>query len=362
MIGHAMCRSAASGALRLARFLRAANGAPLLTCFLLATLAPGALVLVAPARGAEPAPSRVQQLQAEAKTLAPLVRTPLARDFLAAVPRLPSVQPRTVYRDSARTRVWTEREALALPDSVRAKLVSRVLDEKYYYDTRYGSPLAYVRALEILGQQGVNSVRGAKVADFGCGALGQLRLLAEMGAQTVGIDVDVLLPALYSEPGDQGAVGAGSVKLATGQWPATEAMRNEVGEGLDLFLSKNTLKNGYIHPAEKVDPRMLVHLGVDDSAYVAALARSVKPGGHVLIYNLCPAPAPPGKPYIPWADGRCPFPRELWERAGFRVVEFDEDDSPAARAMGQALGWDHGEAGMKLEQDLFATWSLFRRK
>ena len=333
--------------------LSAAGGMLLLAC----------LVLASPSRtSAEDASSRVQQLQEEAKALAPLVRTQLARDFLAAVPKLPRVAPRTVYRDSARTRAWTEREAQALPDSVRAKLVPRVLDEKFYYDTRYGSPLAYVRALELLGEQDVKSVRGARVADFGCGMLGQLRLLAELGARTVGIDVDPLLPALYSEPGDQGVVGAGSVKLATGQWPATDAMRSEVGEGLDLFLSKNTLKNGYIHPAEKVDPRMLVHLGVSDSEYVAALANSVRKGGHVLIYNLCPAPAAPGKPYIPWADGRCPFPREMWERAGFRVVEFDRDDSPAARAMAHALGWDQGEGGMKLEQDLFATWSLFRRR
>ena len=317
------------------------------------------------ARSAAPAgdtPSRVAQLQAEAKTLAPLFKTPLVRDFLAAVPKLPGVEPRTVYRDSARTHAWTARQAEQLPDSVRAKLVSRTLDEQFYYDTRYGSPLAYARALEVLGRNGVKGVRGMRVADFGCGMLGQLRLLAENGATTIGIDVDPLLAALYSEPGDQGAVGPGSVTLATGQWPATEEMRRTVGEQLDLFISKNTLKNGYLHPARPVDPRLLVHLGVSDSEFVAALARSVKKGGRVLIYNLCPAPAPPDKPYIPWADGRCPFPREMWTGAGFRVLEFDRDDSPAARAMGHALGWDQGENGMKLDTDLFATWSLFQRK
>ena len=214
----------------------------------------------------------------------------------------------------------------------------------------------------MLGTHGVKSVRGLRVADFGCGMLGQLRLLAENGATTIGIDVDPLLPALYSEPGDQGAVGSGSVTLATGQWPATDEMRKTVGEDLDVFMSKNTLKHGYIHPAEQVDPRMLVHLGVSDSAFVSALARAVKIGGRVLIYNLCPAPAPPGKPYIPWADGRCPFARELWTAAGFDVIEFDRDDSPAARAVGHALGWDQGDGGMKLDTDLFATWSLFQRK
>jgi hypothetical protein len=213
------------------------------------------------------APSRVAELAAEAKALAPLYKTPLVRDFLAAAPKLPSVSPRTVYRDSSRTHAWSARAAEALPDSVRAKLVARTLDEKFYYDTRYGSPLAYARALEVLGGHGVKSVRGQRVADFGCGMLGQLRLLAENGATTIGIDVDPLLPALYSEPGDQGAVGAGSVQLVTGQWPASPEMQRAVGGQLDLFISKNTLKHGYIHPAG-VDPA-LAHLGVSDGEFVA---------------------------------------------------------------------------------------------
>ena len=80
-----------------------------------------------------------------------------------------------------------------------------------------------------------------------------------------------------------------------------------------------------------------------------------------MIYNLCPAPAAPGKPYIPWADGRCPFSRALWEAEGFRVLEFDADDSDAARAMGHALGWDLGSSAMDLAHDLFATWTLVRK-
>jgi hypothetical protein len=320
------------------------------------------LAVVATPALADDASSRVAQLRDEAKALSPLYQTPLVREFLAAVPKLPSVQPRTIYRDSARTHAWSERAAAQLPDTTRSRLVSRVLDENFYYDTRYGSPLAYAGALEVLGRNGVKSVNGLRVADFGCGMLGQLRLLAENGATTIGIDVDPLLPALYSEPGDQGAVGKGRVALATGQWPATDDMRTAVGGKLDLFISKNTLKNGYLHPAQPVDPRMLVHLGVSDSEFVAALAKAVKKGGRVLIYNLCPAPSPPDKPYIPWADGRCPFPREMWAAAGFEVVEFDRDDSPSARAMGHALGWDQGDQGMKLDTDLFATWSLFRRK
>ena len=138
-------------------------------------------------------------------------------------------------------------------------------------------------------------------------------------------------------------------------------MIDDVGGGYDLFISKNTLKNGYIHPAEPVDPRRLVHLGVDDTIYVQTLARILKPGGRALIYNLCPAPAPPGKPYIPWADGRSPFSKQMFEAAGFRVLEFDRDDSRAAREMGHALGWDQGENGMKLDTDLFGTYTLVEK-
>ena len=292
----------------------------------------------------------------------PLVMNDLTRRFLAATGELPHVTTRTIYRDSARTRAWSAREFAALPDTQRARLVPRELDEAFYYDTRYGTPLAYARVLEILAANGLGDVGGKRIADYGCGTLGHLRLLASLGADCTGIDVDPLLAALYSDPGDQGAVGKGRVRLVTGQWPATDAITREVGGGYDLFLSKNTLKNGYLHPAEKVDARMLVHLGVSDSAYVATLARTVKKGGRVLIYNLCPAPAPPGKPYIPWADGRCPFPRESWESAGFRVVAYDQDDGAGARAMAHALGWDAGTNGMDLEKDLFAHYSLFVKR
>src|SRR5258708_25739380 len=154
-------------------------------------------------------------------------------------------------------------------------------------------------------------------------------MLASLGGDATGVDVDPILEALYSAPADQGEVrgaqATGRVRLVTGQWPATAAIAGDVGGDYDLFLSKNTLKNGYLHPAQTVDPRMLVHLGVPDSAFVRAVYAALKPGGRAMIYNLCPAPAPTDKPYIPWADGRCPFPRDAWERAGLRVVRVGRD-------------------------------------
>ena len=313
------------------------------------------------ARAAAPAPSdtsAVAALQLEAQSLAPLAGTALGRRFLAASEKLPHVAPRTLRYDSTRTRYWSAAEAAALPAIVRDSMLTRTLDESFYYTTRYGSPLAYLRPLELLAAAGFDSVAGKKIVDFGYGTVGHLRLFAELGVDAIGIEVDPLLRALYSEPGDQGRVGGGSVRLLHGHFPGEAPVLSSVGHGVDLFLSKNTLKNGYIHPAEKVDPRRLVHLGVSDSAFVAVLYSILKPGGRVMIYNLCPAPAPPGKPYIPWADGRCPFPAEMWQRAGFLIREFDRDDSNAARQMAHALGWDQGESPMNLEKDLFATYTL----
>jgi hypothetical protein len=329
-------------------------------------LVPALLAFAAPLRAAAPAPgdsSAVAELQREAQSLAPLATTELGRRFLAATADLPHVAPRTVFCDSARTRCWNAKEAAGLAAITRDSLIRRTLDESFYYTTRYGSPLAYLRPLELLAPiEGYGDVAGKKIVDYGYGTVGHLRLLAGLGAEMVGIEVDPLLRALYGEPGDQGRVGsgekAGSVRLVHGQFPGGPGILEAVGGGVDLFISKNTLKNGYIHPAEKVDPRRLVHLGVSDSAFVAALYAILKPGGRVMIYNLCPAPAPPGKPYVPWADGRCPFPVEMWKRAGFDVTYFDRDDGEAARRMGHALGWDQGPQPMDLEKDLFATFTL----
>jgi hypothetical protein len=188
--------------------------------------------------------------------------------------------------------------------------------------------------------------------------------LAELGATAVGIDVDPLQAVLYSEPGDQGPVGkaGGSVKLVQGKFPADAKVAEAVGTGYDVFLSKNTLKNGYLHPAEKVDPRLRVDVGVDDPTFLKAVSAALKPGGWLVIYNLSPAPNEPGKPYRPMADGRCPFSPADLTAAGFEVPTRDDPDDKAARALGTALGWDQPPVGMKLEADLFALVTVARKK
>lgn len=305
-----------------------------------------------------------ERLRQEAQALSALVKGSLAPRFLKAAADLPPFVPRNLYRDPETKALLTQATADKWEEEKRKSLVTVPISENVYYNTSYGSPLAYARPLEVLeSEAGIKDLKGKKVLDFGYGTLGHLRLFALCGAEVVGVDVDPLLTALYSEPGDQGKIGkeGGSVTLVEGQFPASEAVRKAVGGGYDLIVSKNTLKNGYIHPAEPVDKRMLVDLGVDDKAFVQSLYDILKPGGRVLIYNLSPAPAPKGQPYLPMADGRSPFPRALWEEVGFKVIAFDTDDNVAARALGRALGWDKGSRPMDLENGLFGHYTLVEK-
>lgn len=332
---------------------------------LLAVLAP--LAAASSGQSSQPAssPAALEQLQREAAALLPSARFALVREFLQATEDLPPAPARTLYRDESKTRYLSEAEYRTLPAEKQAELTPVRLNESFYYNTRYGTPLAYSRALQVLAEAGFTSLDRKRVMDFGYGGIGHLRLMASCGAQVVGVEVDPLLKALYSGADDTGEVRsksrAGRITLVHGQWPAGPGVRESAGGGFDLILSKNTLKNGYIHPAEPVDPKKLVHLGVDDEAFVRAVADSLRPGGFFLIYNICPAPAAPGQPYIPWADGRCPFARELFEKAGLRVLKFDEKDDAACRAMGRALGWDQGSGAMNLETDLFAWYTLVQK-
>jgi SAM-dependent methyltransferase len=309
----------------------------------------------------------VALLRREAMNLEPLVASRLARDFLRATDALPAIAPRKLFVDEAKKVYVTEAEAASSIDEERRKWKPVPVDESLYYTTKYGSPLAYARPLDLLGQSGLEDVSGKKVLDFGYGTIGHLRVLAGLGVDVTGVDVDPFLRALYSAPEDQGLVKSrsgrdGRLRLIDGRFPADKAVTSIVGDGYDLILSKNTLKKGYVHPERPVEPRRLLGLGVGDAEFVKALHDALKPGGRVMIYNICPAPSPPGQPYKNWADGRCPFAKEVWESAGFRILAFDRDDSEAIRHLAKALGWDQGDSPIDLKTDLFAQYSLMEKR
>jgi SAM-dependent methyltransferase len=305
-------------------------------------------------------------LEREARAVGALVSSRVARDFLKAAASLPSIAPRAVFLEETKKTYLSEASAKKIAQEKQTKLKRIDLDESFYWNTKYGSPLAYARPLELLGRSGLESMSGKKALDFGYGTIGHLRLLAAQGAILTGVDVDPLFPALYSAPGDQGIVKNrhgpdGQIRLVSGRFPADNVTKTAVGGDYDLIISKNTLKNGYVHPDQTVDARRLLNLGVDDATFVRSLHQALKPGGRVLIYNISPAPSRPGEPYKNWADGRCPFAKAVWKTAGFVVLAFDQDDSEAAQALGHALGWDQGTSPIDLKADLFAMYSLLEK-
>ncbi|MBX3364776.1 MAG: hypothetical protein KF866_08435 [Phycisphaeraceae bacterium] len=315
-------------------------------------------------------PNAVEVMVDHAKKLHEVSSTELGRAFLREVTRLPAVPSRTMWRDTATRREWMSSSAAeAMSEHDRSAYEELTINDSIYYNTKYGSPLAYVRTVDVLASHGMMSLEGRTVLDYGYGSVGHLRLLALLGAHAVGVDVDPFLAALYSSPEDQGAVKRldgrdGAITLLHGRWPAEASVIAAIEHKgpVDIFLSKNTLKKGYVTPdlpREQIDPRMLIDLGVTPEAYLAALRSVVRPGGLVVIYNLCPAH--PAGGYSPMADGRSPWTEAEWIAAGFEVLSFDVDDHGPARAMGKALGWDQGPRPMDLEAGLFAWYTVVRR-
>ncbi len=330
----------------------------------------------------EPRPG-VELIRATIEPVAATLTAPEAKRFVAAAADLPTIEPRTLWRNRAKGEWLTPAQYEQLEEPAREGFEEVSADEFFYYNTRYGTPVAYSRAVDLFFSRikGVDGApdrfAGLRVLDFGYGGIGHLRIMASLGADAHGVEVDPMLVALYSAPGDTGRIPfseaacaalpfieaevpkSGALTLHHGRWPAESEVVASVGHGYDLILSKNVLKRGYIHPEREVDPRRLVNLGVDDAGFARALFDAISPGGFLLIYNLCPAPAPLDKPYLPHADGRCPFERSLLEETGFTVLVYDQNDDAGIRTLAGALGWTDG--GMDVENDLFAQWTLLQR-
>ena len=316
----------------------------------------------------------LQRLADEAEALQPLAQSLLTRRFLDATHALPAVSTRTVYLNEVSREYFSAAEKSALPSAAQTKLAEVQLDEYRYYFTKYGSPLAYLRLLELAAANGVGDVAGKRILDFGYGGIGQLRLLASLGAHVTGLDPDSYLDALYSASRDQGAVPSatgirrgqpGTISLVHGYWPKDPKMVERVGQGYDLIISKNTLKKGYIRPERKIDKRQQIDLGVSDDNFLKAIHNTLVPGGKLIIYNLYPKPPEGKSAYNPQADARSPYTREQYDKAGLQVLAFNVEDHALARSMGRALKWDRNEKGeitSDLDTSLYAMFTIVARR
>jgi hypothetical protein len=316
--------------------------------------------------------SVVEQLRAEAAQVIRRVQCDATRRLLINTSWLPVIEKRRVYRDKAAGVALSPARYESLPEDRKGSFAAVELDEEFFYFTSYGSPLAYARPLDLVAKElgcKDSAFTGKRILDFGYGGIGHLRLLASMGAHVTGVEINPLFEALYSQPGDTGEVPgaglgdpkppAGSISLVTGSWPSDPAVAQRVGDGYDLIISKNVLKNGYVHPAKDIPDRQRVKLGVDDAGFLRAIAGALNEGGLFMIYNICPKQRE--DKYIPWADGTCPFSREAIAAAGLETLDFDVDDSVEIRLFGKALSWDQGESPMDLENDCFAWYTLIRK-
>ena len=131
------------------------------------------------------------------------------------------------------------------------------------------------------GQKGVQDARQDPEA------FGRLREQeSRRAAEVCGVEVDPLTRALCTSPGDQGKIPGfrgrkdGRLRLVYGSFPAEGAVKAAVGGGYDLFISKNTLKRGYIHPYRPApDPTRLIQLEVSDDDFLRAVYDTLAPGG-----------------------------------------------------------------------------------
>ncbi len=328
------------------------------------------------AQTSQPAPTPISDaIRQQATALMPLVKENAAVELLNAANQLPEPPSRTIYRNREKGTALSATEWNALSEAGRAGLTPKVYPPEFHYSTGYGSPMVFARVLDLAGKHGFASLKDKKVMDFGAGTIGHLRAMAFAGAEAHGVDVEPVLRALYSEPGDQGAVNAGSKGAAKGaawihigRWPAESDITRKVGTGFDLITSKNTLKEGYIHPkpppGKTVDARQVITLGVDDATFLKSVHDSLNPGGLFIIYNICPAQSDPqnlSQPYIPWADGKSPFSREQFATAGLEVLEFDIVDAEWAIDAFTALGYHNGATKQEMSATTFCWYTVARR-
>lgn len=338
-------------------------------CLVLAGAPPTATPTSAPpTTGEKTAPaSFADEIHKDVEPANALVQTPWVRTVFARAQTLPPRPMRRLWKTVAEPRAW--RGTAPDPKDAAAWTVVELADDSYY--SKGSSPLSYTRLFDLAARQGgLDGVSGKTLVDYGYGDIGHLQVLSLAGAHAVGVDVLPMLPLLYNHTEDF-VFAPGTVRLIDGRYPKDPVTRFAAGS-VDVFLSKNTLKRGYIRPEppvstttkkpQTVNPKHLIDLGVERSTFLKETWSLLKPGGLFVIYNISPAPAPlSAEAYVPWGDGRSAFDRAEFVAAGFDVIAFDVVDNEAVRALAHALRWDQGEDKVDLERDLFAWYTLVRK-
>lgn len=313
--------------------------------------------------GPETIGATVAKLTAEATALPPLLRSRWAVEYVGQVSQLLPISPRKLYFSPDRRVYLSEAEAKLQKDPAPLRTFEMV-DEAGYYTGNLGSPLFHARLIDLVAEGQASKQAGRRSLDLYAAAIGPVKLMAAAGLDAVAVSASPKQRALYSKAGDQGPVKisgrdvSGRVTFLTGNFPADPALRAQVGTGYEFVLAKNVLKRGYIRPTGEVSPDSLINLGVPDADYLRYLRDTLKPGGRLLVYNLCPSPNP--AVYDPDADCRSPWSRAEWQTAGFIVRDFERNDTEVARQFAVALGYDKPPVSLRID-DLYAIYTLLER-
>jgi diguanylate cyclase (GGDEF)-like protein len=120
---------------------------------------------------APPQRTALQVLQDEADALRPLIQSAAALQLLDAVVDLPSVDPRVVYHNRATRDALSEEAWQELDEDSRLGYERIELGNRFYYNTRYGTPLALMM-LDIDRFKDLNDRFGHAAGDAAIAALG----------------------------------------------------------------------------------------------------------------------------------------------------------------------------------------------
>src|SRR6476659_5177478 len=95
----------------------------------------------------------IDQMKTEAQAVRPLVKSSLANQWLDQVSKLPEPQARVVYRSPSKE--FISEDGWRKLDSNTISAYKKVeLKPEFYYYTKYGTPLAYVRIWDLASQNG----------------------------------------------------------------------------------------------------------------------------------------------------------------------------------------------------------------
>ncbi len=288
-----------------------------------------------------------------AEIIKPFARTETGRAFLDAVATLPNQLRRYLWVDRPFMTAYTEAEYATLDEKQKKGLNFRPVTELAYYMAVSERPLLDVLALDLVvsGTQMASpeGLAGKKVLLYNPRVITQGRLLASLGADVTIVQDQQRFSALYSEPGDVGAVDgfgelpAGKLRVVRSNWPGEGSP--VPGSGYDLILASDWISKGLstitAQPPRWITPGASLHpLPCEREAFVDAIAGALAPGGRFINYAYGPIQPRQPSNTLPYSDVRLPFSTEMIQNAGLEILAFDADDTHSFLTASIATGYN----------------------